>query len=136
MRKSAGIVMVLVIFNLVLIWFSLMGFFNYQPEGTEVENPASIMGFTSVNLWGYTALIAMIAVIAGVISRLTGVNLVKMVLYMEIFWFPYVLTMGTFNTLFAGSPDSFLWFATIFSIIMIFVFAYDLYEMSGLEFVN
>ena len=128
--------MVLVIFNLVLIWFGAMGFFDYTPEGTEVNNPGGILGFSGLDLWGVSFLIAGITAIAAVISRLTGINLVKMVLYMNVFWFPYIATMGTFNKVFAGSPDVFLGFFTIFSIVMIFVFAYDLYEMSGLEFVN
>lgn len=136
MRKSAVIVMVLIIFNVVLLWFSAMGFFNYSPEGTEVESTGGVLGFTGTSIWGYTLLITSVALIGGAISRVTGINMVKMILYMEIFWVPYVTTMGTFNIVFNSSPESFLGFASIFSLIMIFVFAYDLYEMSGLEYVN
>ena len=128
--------MVLVIFNLILLWFNLMGFFNYSPAGVNVPNTGGILGFTATNVWALSILTGGIAIIAAAISRITGVNLIKMVLYMEIFWIPYVTTMDTFSTIFNTSPESFLWFASIFSLVMIFVFAYDLYEMSGLEFVN
>lgn len=123
MRKSAVIAITLIFFNLVLIWFDSMGFFNYQPEGQQV----SLSG--NINLFSMAALLLFLAGAGGVISKLTNINAFGIIMYMEIFWGPFVLTATTFNKLFTGSPAAFLGFYSIFFTICCFVFAYDIYEI-------
>lgn len=114
-----------------------MGFFHYQPENIAQEDLSISDKITTSTSGGMiisvTALILALGIAAKALALITGINAIKLILYMEIFWVPYYATLDTLNNVFRGTPDAFMGFILIFTTIMLFVFAYDLYEMTGDE---
>lgn len=129
MNKAYVIVMCVVSFNLVLIWFGTMDFFSYQPMGTDVVYDATQYGFANIVADGF--LMTGLALLGIVISIFTKINAFAMIMFCNIFWFPYYKTSGIFLEMFKDTPEAFLGIIAIFTTFMLFVFAYALIEMSS-----
>ena len=129
MNKAYVIVMCVVAFNLVLIWFNTMEFFAYQPMGTDVVYNTSEYGFSNIVADGF--LMTGLALLGIVISMFTKINAFAMIMFCNIFWFPYYKTSGIFFEMFQDAPEAFLGIIGIFTTCMLFVFAYALIEMSS-----
>jgi len=129
LNKAYVIVMCVVSFNLVLIWFGTMDFFSYQPMGTDVVYDATQYGFANIVADGF--LMTGLALLGIVISIFTKINAFAMIMFCNIFWFPYYKTSGIFLEMFKDTPEAFLGIIAIFTTFMLFVFAYALIEMSS-----
>lgn len=129
MNKAYVIVMCFVSFNLVLMWFNTMGFFSYQPMGSDITYDTSEYGFANIVADGF--LITGLALLGIVISIFTRINAFSMIMFCNIFWFPYYKTSGIFFEMFQDAPEAFLGIIAIFTTLMLFVFAYALIEMSS-----
>jgi len=129
LNKAAVLVLTLVIFNLVLVFFDTQGFFSYQPQGVEIEYDVAKYGFANLLVDGF--IITGLALLGLIISAITRINAFAMILFVEIFWFPYYKVSGVFYEVMKSSPEVALGLAGIFTTIMLFVFAYALIEMSS-----
>lgn len=129
MNKAYVLVMIFVVLNLVLVFFSSMEFFVYQPEGTEVGYNEDY-GFANLLTDGFIAMgLAMLGLIVAAFVR---INAFSMIMFVEIFWFPYYKTVGIIHEVFQYAPiEVELGIYGIFTTIMLFVFAYALIEMSS-----
>lgn len=136
MNKAYIIAMVMICFNFVLIWFNAMGFFLYQPQGIEgVAYNEGSYGFNNLVTDGF--LIIGLTLLGGLISLFTRVNAFAMIMFINIFWFPYIKTIDVFLNILQGTPDAFsVGIFTIFTGMMLFVFAYALIEMSSTTVVS
>jgi len=131
LRHTFPIVMVLIVFNLVIVWFDAMGFFRYHPVGTWSDFNVGAFLMKDVIFGTYGFLAIGISILGGIAAKLLNINAFKMIMYMEIFWLPYTRTISIFHEVLKGTSNAFLLIITIFTIVMSFVFLYDLIEMSG-----
>ena len=129
LNKAYVIAMCIVAFNLVLIWFNAMEFFSYQPMGTDVSYNLESYGIGNLLVDGLLA--SGLSIVGFFTARYLRVNALAMVLFVNIFWFPYTKTMGIFHEMFKDAPEAFLGIIAIFTTLMLFVFAYALIEMSS-----
>jgi len=106
-----------------------MDFFSYQPMGTDVVYDATQYGFANIVADGF--LMTGLALLGIVISIFTKINAFAMIMFCNIFWFPYYKTSGIFLEMFKDTPEAFLGIIAIFTTFMLFVFAYALIEMSS-----
>lgn len=129
MNKAYVLAMVMIVVNLIFIWFSAMEFFSYQPQGTDVTYDVAKYGFANLITDGFIAV--GLALLAGLVSLFVRINAFAMIMFTEIFWFPFYKTSGIFYEVLKGTPEAFLGITSIFMIIMFFIFAYALIEMSS-----
>lgn len=129
MNKAYVLAMVMIIVNVLFIWFQAMQFFAYQPQGTEVTYDVAKYGFTDIIRDGFIAF--GLALLAGLVSLFVKINAFAMIMFTEIFWFPFYKTSGIFYEILKDAPVAFLGITSIFMTIMLFIFAYTLIEMSS-----
>lgn len=121
--------MVFVLVNLVLVFFDSLGFFVYQPQGVEVGYNESY-GFANLLTDGFIA--CGLALLGLVVAAFVRINAFSMVMFVEIFWFPYIKTVGIVHEAFQYAPiEVEVGIYSIFTTIMLFVFAYALIELSS-----
>lgn len=132
MNKAYVLAMVMICFNLVLIWFNAMEFFTYQPTGVGgIEYNESSYGFDDLLVSGFliTGLGSLLILFA---SRFVQINAFAIILFTNIFWHPYFATTKIFeNILYNNTPAAFWGILGIFTGIMLFIFAYALIQMSN-----
>ena len=122
MNKAYVLVMMMVAFCLVMTFFDTLGFFTYQPQAPSVSINIVIDGFIGVGL----------ALLGGLVAMFVKINAFAMIMFVEIFWFPYYKTIGIFHEVFQYAPIEFeIGIISIFTTFMLFVFAYALIEMSS-----
>ena len=123
MNKAYVLVMVMIVVNLVFVWFDAMEFFAYQPMGTNVEYPRNY----AIDFFVAAGMISL----AAVASVFIKVNAFAMIMFTTIFWYPFYLTSGIFLEILKDAPMAFLGIIGIFTTIMLFIYAYALIEMSS-----
>jgi mannose/fructose/N-acetylgalactosamine-specific phosphotransferase system component IID len=130
MRKEATafLIITMITVNLCFIWFNAMGVFEYQPSGVETEYNVEKYGFTNLVTDGF--LITGLALVGILISRIMKINAFAMIMFTEIFWFPWYKTSAIFHEVFQYAPEVFWGVEGIFSSIMLFTFAFALIELS------
>lgn len=132
MNKAYVLAMVMICFNLVIIWFNAMEFFSYQPSGIEsVTYNTEQYGFSDILISGFliTGLTSLGILFVG---RFMRINAFALIVFTNIFWIPYLATVKVFqNVLQTDTPEAFWGFFTIFTGMMLFIFAYALIEMSN-----
>ena len=137
MNKAYVLAMVMISFNLVLIWFNAMEFFSYQPAGIEgVAYNTGQYGFGDILISGFliTGLTSLAILFVG---RFMRINAFALILFTNIFWIPYLATVQIFqNVLEYNTPEAFWGIFTIFTGMMLFIFAYALIEMSNASAVS
>lgn len=123
----------MIIFLIVVCWgftfFNTLGFFKYQPGGTSIGYDTAKFGFNNILTDGF--LIAGLGFLAGLIARWAKINAFALIMFTEIFWLPYIKTQFIFTSVLWGAPAVLLSFVTIWSIVMLFLFAYTLIEWSN-----
>lgn len=130
MNKAYVLVMFIVIVNLVLAFFGTLGFFSYQPEGVDIAYNSTEYGFDNLLTDGFIA--TGLALLGLVISAFVRINAFAMIMFIEIFWFPYLKCLGFFHEVLQYTPEAFeIGIYGIFTTIMLFIFAYALLEMSS-----
>jgi len=122
MNKAYVLVMIMVTFCLVMTFFDTLNFFIYQPQAPSVVMNIVIDGFIAAGL----------AALGGLVAMFVKINAFAMIMFVEIFWFPYYKTTGIFHEVFQYTPIEFeVGTIGIFTALMLAVFAYALIEMSG-----
>lgn len=129
MNKAYVLAMVMIVVNLIFIWFGTMEFFTYQPTGIDVGYDTAKYGFSNLILDGFIA--TGLGLLAGLVSIFMRINAFAMIMFVEVFWFPFYKTSGIFYEVLKDAPAAFLGITGIFMTIMFFVFAYALIEMSS-----
>lgn len=135
MNKAYVLAMVMIIFNLVLIWFNAMELFSYQPSGLgtldeQVAGYPSAYSFDNIAFEGFI-FVALTALLGIVIAKLFRINAFSLILFINIFWLPYLVTIKIFDSVLGDTPIAFQGIIIIFTSIMVFIFAYALIEMSN-----
>jgi len=137
LNKAYVLAMVMICFNLVLIWFNAMEFFSYQPSGVEgISYNTGSYGFSDIIISGFliTGLTSLAILFA---ARFVQINAFAMILFTNIFWIPYLATVKIFQSVLQNNtPEAFWGIFTIFTGIMLFIFAYALIEMSNSSVVS
>lgn len=137
MNKAYVLAMVMICFNFVLIWFNVMEFFSYQPSGVEgISYNTGSYGFSDIIISGFliTGLTSLAILFA---ARFVQINAFAMILFTNIFWIPYLATVKIFQSVLQNNtPEAFWGIFTIFTGIMLFIFAYALIEMSNSSVVS
>jgi len=114
-----------------------MEFFSYQPAGMEgVTYNTEQYGFSDILISGFliTGLTSLAILFVG---RFMRINAFALILFTNIFWIPYLATVGIFqNVLQTNTPEAFWGIFTIFTAIMTFIFAYALIKMSNSSVVS
>lgn len=105
-----------------------MEFFSYQPGGTGVSYEGKY-GFANLLTDGLLA--TGLLLLAGLVSMFVRINAFAIIVFTQIFWFPYIKTSGIFYEVLQDAPAVFLGIISIFTVIMLFIFAYALIEMSS-----
>jgi len=129
LNKAYVLAMVMIVVNLVFIWFNAMEFFSYQPMGTEVAYDVKNYGFVNLFIDGMIGTGLMLA--GALAAMFLKINAIALILFVEIFWFPFYKTSGIFHEILKSTPEVFWGIEGIFMTIMFFVFAYALIEMSS-----
>lgn len=121
--------MFIVTINLVLVFFAAINLFPYQPEGTSITyNPD--YGFANIVTDGF--IMAGLALLGIIISAFVRINAFAIIVFTNIFWFPYIKTMSIYHEVLQYGGIAFeAGIITIFSTLMLFIFAYALIEMSS-----
>lgn len=130
MRKEATafLIITMITVNMCFIWFDSMGIFDYQPAGVDVDYDDSKYGFMNLVTDGF--LITGLALVGVIISRIIKINSFAMIMYTEIFWFPWYKTSAIFHEIFQYAPTTFWGIEGVFTTIMSFTFAFGLIELS------
>lgn len=122
MNKAYVLVMFMVTFCLVMTFFATLNFFAYQPQAPSIALNIVIDGFIITGL----------ALLGVVVNTFAKINAFAMLMFIEIFWFPYYKTIGIFHEVFQYTPIEFeVGIIGIFTALMLAVFAYALIEMSS-----
>jgi hypothetical protein len=140
MKNTAVIILFLVVVNFTIAWFGSMGFFTVGPSGIEPDDPdkkvydeskfsfAPLLSGDNIAAAGFLFVgLALVGYVASVFLR---INAFAMIMFTNIFWLPYLNTVSILWGFLVGAPAAFLGIASIFSTIMLFIFAYALIEMS------
>jgi len=138
-RNIIIIIVFLVVLNMTLALFGTLQFFTDTPSVTDSEGDPKGQPPTNLDVRSVGAFIAFISsiVLASLIaiglSIVTHINVMKMVLFMNIFWIPYIQVVGLIhNVLSTGGTPLALTVGVegIFTVVMLFVFGWALMEMS------
>ena len=122
MNKAYVLAMFMITFCMVMTFFGTLGFFRYQPQAPSVTMNIVIDGFVAIGL----------AALGGLVHMFTKINAFAMIMFVQIFWFPYYKTIGIFHEVFQYTPVEFeVGIIAIFTTLMLCVFAYALIEMSS-----
>jgi len=121
--------MFIITVNLVFAFFGTLGFFSYQPEGVDITYNDKY-GFNDMLTDGF--IISGLALLGLIVSAFVRINAFAMIMFVEIFFFPYIKCLGFFHEVLQFTPAAFEnGIYLIFTTIMLFIFAYALLEMSS-----
>jgi len=123
-------IMFIVVFNLVLCFFASISLFAYQPMGTEINYNVAEYGFENIITDGF--IFTGLALLGLIISSFVRINAFALIMFTEIFWFPYYKTAAIYHEVLQYGGLAFeVGVIGLFTTIMLFVFAYALLEMSS-----
>jgi len=123
-------IMFIIVFNLVLCFFASISLFAYQPMGTEINYNVAEYGFNDILVDGF--IISGLALLGLIVSAFVRINAFALIMFTEIFWFPYYKTAAIYHEILQYGGLAFeVGIIAIFTTIMFFVFAYALLEMSS-----
>lgn len=131
MNKAYVLAMVMICFNAVLIWFAAMEFFSYQPVGVGSAGYNSLYDFTDLFGGGGFLVVGLSALGSFFVARFVRINAFAMFMFVNIFWLPYIVTVQVFRNALYGTPEAFQGILAIFTMIMLFIFAMALIQMSN-----
>ena len=129
MNKVAVTVIFLIVFCWAFWFVGTLGFFNTGPEGAVITYDDK---YTLNNLLADGFLIAGLGALA-ILMRVAGVkiNAFALVMFIEIFWYPYLKTVFIFTSVLAIAPAVLISIVGIWTTVMLFMFAYTLIEWSN-----
>lgn len=129
MQKVAVVIIFLIVVCLGFNFFDTLGFFDYQPQGEDIGYDSDKYGFDNIIVDGF--LITGLGFLAALVGRIVKINAFGLVMFTEIFWFPYIKTQFIFTSILWNVPAVLLGIVTIWTTVMLFLFAYTLIEWSN-----
>lgn len=139
MKKIIVILFFMIALNFGFVFFGTMGFFPHGPQGVDVTTIDPLLfeydlsRYTAANFVIDILLFTGLAAMGAIVSNFLRINAFAMIMFTELFWWPFSKTIGVFWSISEYTPDATMvvaGFISIFTILMIVFYLFTMVEYS------
>lgn len=133
MNKLVVILLFIIALNFGFVFLGSMGFFPRGPEGIVLEY--DLTHYTASNFVIDLFIGFGLALMGALVSNFLRINAFAIIMFTELFWFPFTKTVGVFYSIAARVPEAAVavgGFITIFITMMILLYLFTMVEYSRL----